>query len=151
MAAAIEPVVMDEVVGIRALCPAPRGLIELIGEDADRERDGNVFGVEKGRLVLPVETRRRDPGVGQPVERDVVEDVVSGEIAGEASLQDLGDEPGLAGSVAILQPVTSFQIPSRGCARGSTQGNVKTLVHAKRRVRMDANNQRHVLRPAESE
>src|SRR5262245_25742793 len=39
MAAFIEPVVVDEVVGISAFCPAARGLIELVGEDADRERD----------------------------------------------------------------------------------------------------------------
>ena len=37
MAAPIELVVMDEVVGVRALCPALRGLVELVGKDADRK------------------------------------------------------------------------------------------------------------------
>ncbi len=57
---------------------------------------------KKARLVLPVEAGRRDPGVGQPVQRDVVEDVVSREVAGQASVEDLGNEPGLAGAVAVV-------------------------------------------------
>ena len=36
--APVEPVVMDEVAGIRALGPAARGLVQLVGEDADGER-----------------------------------------------------------------------------------------------------------------
>jgi len=79
VAPSVEPVVMDEVVGIRAFGPAPRGLIELVGEDADGERNRDGLGVEEVRLVLPVEASRRNPGVRQPVQRDVVEDVVSGE------------------------------------------------------------------------
>ena len=80
MAAPVEPVVVDEVVGIRAFGPASRGLVELVGEDADGERDRDGLGVEEVRLVLPVQAGRGNPGVGQPVERDVVEDVVSGEV-----------------------------------------------------------------------
>jgi len=82
VAAPVELVVVDEVVGIRALGPAPRGLIQLVGEDADGKRDRDVLGVEEVRLVLPVQTSRGNPGVGQPVQRDVVEEVISGQGAG---------------------------------------------------------------------
>ena len=81
MAASVEPVVVDEIVRVRLLRPASRGLVELVGEHADGEGDGDVLGVEEVRLVLPVEAGRGDPGVGQPVEGDVVQDVVSGEVA----------------------------------------------------------------------
>ena len=67
---------MDEL-GIRPLCPTPRGLIELVRKDAHGNRDGDVLDVEEGELVFPIETRRRNRRVRQPVERDVVEDVVS--------------------------------------------------------------------------
>src|SRR6202011_1962810 len=96
-------VVVDEVVGISALCPAPRGLVELVGKDADGERDGDVLGVEEVRLVLPVETSRADPRVRQPVERDVVEKIVSCEVAVEAPLKDLFYEPWLASTVAVVE------------------------------------------------
>jgi hypothetical protein len=80
-----------------------RDLIELVGEDADGERNGDVLGVEEVRLVLPVQTGRGNSGVGQPVERDVVEDVVSGEGAPQVSLEGLFDEPWLAGAVAVVK------------------------------------------------
>jgi hypothetical protein len=35
-------------------------------------------------FVFPVEARGGDPGIGQPVKRDVVEDLVAGELAGRA-------------------------------------------------------------------
>jgi hypothetical protein len=35
VAAFVELVVVDEVVGVGAFCPAVRGLVELVGEDAD--------------------------------------------------------------------------------------------------------------------
>jgi hypothetical protein len=53
MAASVEPVVVDEVVGIRALCPATRSLVKLVREHADRERDRDRLGVEEVPLVLP--------------------------------------------------------------------------------------------------
>jgi hypothetical protein len=61
VSASVELVVMDEVVGIRALCPTPRGLVELVGKDAYGKRDGDVLGVEEARLVLPIETSRGTP------------------------------------------------------------------------------------------
>src|SRR5260370_25971437 len=72
----VELVVIDEL-GIRPLRPASRGLIELLRKGAHGSRDGDVFRSEKRQLALPIETRRRDRRVRQPIERDVVEDVVS--------------------------------------------------------------------------
>jgi hypothetical protein len=89
VAASVELVVMEEVFGIRALGPAPRGLIELVREDADREGDRDGLGVEEVGLVLPVQAGRGNPGVRQPVERDVVEEVVPGQGALQVPLQDL--------------------------------------------------------------
>ena len=60
------------------------------------------LGVEEVALVLPVEASRRDSGVRQPVERDVVEDVVPREAPGRLALEDLRDEAGLAGAVAVV-------------------------------------------------
>ena len=55
MAAPVERVVVDEVMGVGALGPALRGLVELVGEDADGERDRDGLGVEEVRLILPVQ------------------------------------------------------------------------------------------------
>jgi hypothetical protein len=68
---------VDEVVRICALGPAPGCPVQLIREGAYLERNCDVLGVEEVRLVLPIETSRGNPGVRQPAERDVVEDVVS--------------------------------------------------------------------------
>src|SRR5215207_5008141 len=71
VAAFVEPAVIDEL-GISSLRPRPRGCIDLIRKDAHGNRDRDVFRGEKGELVLPVETGRRNPRVRQPVECDVV-------------------------------------------------------------------------------
>jgi hypothetical protein len=86
VAASVELVVMDKVVRVRALGPAPRCLIQLVREDAYGKRNRDVLGVEEVRLVLPVQTSRGNPRVRQPVERDVVEDVVSGKVARQMPL-----------------------------------------------------------------
>src|SRR4051794_8203640 len=72
VAALVDFVEVDEV-GICPLGPAPRRLILLAGKDAHGNGDGDALGVEEAPLVFPVEARRRDAGVRQPVERDVVE------------------------------------------------------------------------------
>ena len=75
-------VVMDEF-RIRPLCPAPRGRIELIREDAHRNWDGDAFGIEiPFAKIFPVETGARKRRVRQPGDRDVVEDVVAREAFG---------------------------------------------------------------------
>ena len=70
--------------GIRPLCPTPRGWIEFVREDAHGNRDGDAFDIEKANFpkILPIETSRRKRRVRQPVERDVVEDVVAREALG---------------------------------------------------------------------
>jgi hypothetical protein len=62
--------------GIRPLCPAPRGWIEFVREDAHGNRDGDAFGIEKPEFapILPIETGARKRSVRQPGDRDVVED-----------------------------------------------------------------------------
>ena len=69
-------VVIDEL-GIRPLCPIPRRLVEFVREDAHGSWNGDALGTEKGELVLPIEASRRDPRVGQPEQRDIVEDIVT--------------------------------------------------------------------------
>ena len=81
MAAFVELVVVDEL-GIRALRPTSRGWVDLVGKDAHGNGNADVFRGEKGELVLLIQPSRRDPRVGQPVERDVVEDVVAREALG---------------------------------------------------------------------
>ena len=89
MATFLHLVVMDEF-GKRPLCPAPRGWIEFVREDARGNRDGDAaFGIEKPEFapILTVETGARKRRVRQPGDRDVVEDVVAREALG-LSLKD---------------------------------------------------------------
>src|SRR6184192_3118292 len=67
---------------IRALGPTLRGLIDLVRIRHHGYRDLNASGVEEAPLAAqllcaPIETRRGDCRVGQPIEGDVVEDVVA--------------------------------------------------------------------------
>ncbi len=101
--APVELVEIDEIVRVGALGPAPRGLIKLVGKDADGEWDGDVLGVEEVGLVLPVQPSRGNSGVRQPVERDVVQEVLRREGALVGPLKDLFDEPGLARAVAVVK------------------------------------------------
>src|SRR3954452_25134030 len=73
--APVDLVVVDEV-GVCLLRPAPRSLVDLVGEDADGNWDGHVLAGDVAALELPVQPRRGDSGLGQPEERDVVEDIV---------------------------------------------------------------------------
>src|SRR5580693_2354992 len=73
-------------VGVRLLDPAARGPPDLAGErrEADRNRDrrGSLTGRTSIFLsFFPVRARSRRPGACQPVQGDVVDDVVPGEIA----------------------------------------------------------------------
>ena len=75
MAALFGSVVIDQL-GISLFGPAPLSLILFAGEDRHRHRNGDTLGVEKATLVLPIKTRRRDPRVRQPIQRDVIEDLI---------------------------------------------------------------------------
>src|SRR5438093_13784792 len=71
--------------GIRPLRPTPWSRIEFVREDAHGGRDHDAFdGEERRSLILPIETGPRERGISQPGQRDVVEDVVSGEAFGPA-------------------------------------------------------------------
>jgi hypothetical protein len=103
--ALVHLVVVDEP-GIRPLGPAPGRLVLFAGEYAHGDRDGNAFGVEKAALVFPIETRRGDARVRQPVERDVVQDLVPRQFAGGARrpVQGRGDRGGrLAIRVIVVE------------------------------------------------
>jgi hypothetical protein len=59
VAAFLHLVVMDQF-GIRLLCPAPRGWIEFVREDAHGNRDGDAFGIEiPFAPIFPIETGAR--------------------------------------------------------------------------------------------
>src|ERR1700722_6775743 len=81
--ALVELVEVDEL-GERSFGPTPWGLIDLVREGAHGDRDGDALDVEEGELVLPVQAGRRDRRVRQPVERDVVQDVIAREALGAA-------------------------------------------------------------------
>ena len=101
----LDLVVMDEF-GIRPLCPTPRGLILLARKDAHGYRNGDALGVEKAAFIFPVETRRRDSRVRQPITRDVVEELVTREFARGARgpVQSRGDRRGrLAFSIIVVE------------------------------------------------
>src|SRR3989449_7950645 len=88
--------------GIRFLCPTPRGLIELVRKGAHGNRYRDTFRGEKGELAFPIQTSRRDRRVRHPVERDVVEDVVSAE-ALSLTVKDGCDER-VTGRVMVEHP-----------------------------------------------
>ena len=71
-----ESVVVDQF-GIGFLCPGLRSCIDLIGKNAHGSRDRDTFRSEQAKLAFPIETSRRDRRIRQPIERDIVEDVVS--------------------------------------------------------------------------
>jgi hypothetical protein len=79
MPTSVELVVVDEL-GVRPLCPTPRNGIDLVWKDAHSNRDADVFRRDNSQLVFPVETSRRDRRVRQPIECDVVEDVIPREV-----------------------------------------------------------------------
>ena len=108
MPSLVSLVVVDEFL-ICALRPTPRGLIVLTRKDADGSRDGDVGGVVKVDVTFPIEARRRNRRIRQPVEREVVEDVVAREVARRMSIdctpeRGRGDRRrGLAITVAVVK------------------------------------------------
>src|SRR5207237_9094872 len=92
---------------IRALGPTLRGLIDLVRIRHHGYWKLNAPGVEEAALApqlpcAPIETRRGDRGVRQPVEGDVVEDVVARQ-ALTAAIEDAHDEL-LAARVVVAHP-----------------------------------------------
>ena len=106
--APIDLVEVDEV-GVRLLDPAARGPEDLAGErgEADRERDlrRSLPGRKSlGSSVLPVRPRRRCPGARQPVQRDVVDDPVRGEMARGLPVEKYALDLLVAVGVVVEQP-----------------------------------------------
>src|SRR5215211_1298663 len=81
VSALLELVVMNEL-WKRPLCPRSRSRIDFVWEHAHRHWNRNILHIEKRQLVFPIKTSRRDCRVRQPVQCDVVEDVISRETFG---------------------------------------------------------------------
>src|SRR5215467_5988071 len=79
VAALVDFVVVDEF-GVGALRPASRSLVLLAREDTDGDGNGDALHVEEAALVFPVQTGGRNPRVGQPVKRDVVEELITSQL-----------------------------------------------------------------------
>ena len=86
MAASVDFVEVRKV-GVDRLDPAPRGSPELAGERSEADRNGDRrrslagrrgSGQDPSKFPVP---RRPGAGARQPVQRDVVDDAVPGEIA----------------------------------------------------------------------
>src|ERR1700738_933002 len=106
--------------GISSLYPTARGCIDVIGKDAHGHRDADMFRREKSQLVFPIETSRRNPRVGQPVERDVVEDVVARQAlmltVKDASIKCVTARASWS-SIQAARPTGESSIPYSVCGR----------------------------------
>ena len=105
MAASFGLVEVDQVV-VCLLGPAVRRGDVLLREHRDCRREGDVGGgveVRAGDGLLPVQPGRGRRGVGEPVQRGVVEPVV----AGDGAVGVSGEEPGevlVGGGVVVQEP-----------------------------------------------
>src|SRR5215216_4240741 len=93
--------------GIRLLSPAFWRLINFFRKRAHGDRKLDASRVEEAarRQIMtrvPVETRRRDRGIRQPIERDVVENVVARETF-RLAVENAGDHL-VAANVVIEYP-----------------------------------------------
>ena len=123
VSALVELVVIYEF-GIRLLCPTPRCLIELVRKDAHGNRDGDALDGEKGELVLPVETSRRNRSVSQPVKRDIVEDIVSRKAFGVSvkGMRDQLQTTRVMVSIQAAKPTGESASPFSVCGRVPING-----------------------------
>src|SRR4029453_5068249 len=79
------------------------------GKGAEGDRDPNrrrnlASAANAGLEALPVRAGGRDAGTGQPVERDVVEDVLAGEVACGRSAEEGAGDLVVAVGVVIEHP-----------------------------------------------
>jgi hypothetical protein len=103
VAASFGFVEVDQVV-VGLLGPAARRGDVLLREHGDRGREGNVGGgveVRAGHGLLPVQPGRERRGVGEPVQRGVVEPVVAGD--GAVGVSDEEPSEVLVGGGALVQ------------------------------------------------
>ena len=90
MSAFVELVEIDELV-IRPLRPTSRGLIVLAGKDTYGSRNRDVGGIVEVEMVFPIKASRGNRCVRQPVERKVVEHIVSCQVARGMSIDGTPD------------------------------------------------------------
>jgi hypothetical protein len=103
------------------LCPTSGGCIEFVGENAHGNRDGDAFGTEECdfSLILPTETGARKPGVRQPGDGDVVEDVIAHK-ALRLSRKDARDQ--LVAALAVIQGISCWDEGEALAAIGKSLG-----------------------------
>src|SRR5215469_16677367 len=112
-------VVIDEG-WVLLLHPAARGAEDLAGEDREADRKRDRWRRLAGRKCLgagglPVQAGGRGPGAGQPVQRDVVEDVVPGQTA-------RGPPPGEGAGDLVVGVGVWVEHPARQGDGGIQQG-----------------------------
>src|SRR5262249_14523074 len=76
VAALGDPVVINEL-RIRSLSPAPRRLIQFVRKRGNCSWDLDVFWRKEREFAFPIQASRRNRRVREPVQGDVVEDVVA--------------------------------------------------------------------------
>src|SRR5437870_2313155 len=72
---------VEDEVRVSGARPAFRRLVDFVPERTDSGRQRNTARIEETSLAVahfPIEARRRHSRVGEPVECDVVEDIVAG-------------------------------------------------------------------------
>jgi hypothetical protein len=106
VAAPVDLVEVDEL-GVGPLGPAARRLVDLLGEDAHGGWDVDVVDAEEVESVLPVQPGRGDPCVRQPVKRDVVQDLVPGQVADGVPRDGVRDVIGIVNRRIPVAPADS--------------------------------------------
>src|ERR1700733_13872009 len=94
---------------VRLLGPGARGPEDLAGERGEADRKLDRRARLSGRMgcglrVLPVRPGRRGPGAGQPVQRDVVEDVIPGQATGGLLVDKRAGELVVGVGVVVKHP-----------------------------------------------
>src|SRR5215813_4121536 len=118
------PLIVDQL-GVGLFGPTPWGRTYFIREDTHDRGDGDAFRCKEGKLVLPIETRRRNSRVRQPIERDVVENVVPREALG-LTVEDACDQ--------LIAPDVVVEDPGREADGGirNTVQRLRTVAHLER-------------------
>src|SRR5262249_3688284 len=115
------PLIVDQL-GVGLFGPTPRGRTYFIRKHTHDRGDGDAFRCKEGELVLPIETRRGNTRVRQPVERDVVENIVPREALG-LTVEDACDQ--------LVAPDVVVDDPGREGDRGIRNAvqRLRTVAH----------------------